>query len=299
MDHLRRSLNSVLIGCLIVALSGVPLDAAQNVKAVGATAIANVKAVGTAAKANVKNINGVDNTSSSYTPNTTHFAGDGQCWLERDAQLWASTGNAVYISFWLKPTAAGNLTARYLYSTSDDRVRFNLNTSNQVLFRFYDAAGTLLIQVSSTAAITSDDNTWSHVLLRLDRTVDDQFQIYVNGTSGATNTTFLSTAENANPIAFTSAETYLASEYGTGLNYGGCMADFWMSVGNTYAGITIGDFYVAGEPVNLGATGNGPDGTQPGVFLQGSGTGFTVNSGSRGDFVKKGTTALTTCSTAP
>lgn len=234
-------------------------------------------------------------SAGPYTPNTAYFAGDGQCDI-RHTGPFTGTVNALYFSFWLKPDATATTTA-WIWGQNDDGIRVRLNGSDQVLITCEDAASTELINANSTAQITRDGNTWTHVFIRLDRAVDNQIQIYINGTETTTITTFLSTGEDADPIDVDGG-TDVGSEFG-GNHYEGCMADMWVSTGNTYANITIGDFYNAGDPVDLGATGTGPDGSQPRVFLRGSGTGFIVNSGAAVDFTKNGTTALTTCSTTP
>ena len=51
------------------------------------------------------------------------------------------------------------------------------------------------------------------------------------------------------------------------------------------------------RPVNLGSIGELPTGSQPVIYLRGTGTGFTVNSGSGGNFTATGT--LTTPSNSP
>lgn len=234
----------------------------------------------------------------AYTPNTTYFAGDGQCHLERDATLWASSVNQFYVSVWLKPDSSSG-TIDGIFAASDDGVRIYFNPSDQFVIDMEDAANTQLVQLRSTAAITRNGSTWTHIFVRIDRTTDNQGEVYVNGSLSTTITTFLSTAEDADPPDLDNAETCIGALGDTSLPYGGCMADLWISTGNTYSGITVGDFISAGRPVDLGANGSNPDGTQPGVFLKGNGTGFTVNSGTRGDFFKKGTTPLTTCSTGP
>lgn len=234
--------------------------------------------------------------AGSYTPNTAYFAGDAQCYLQRTPALWAD-GNSFYFSAWIKPDSSSG-TLDFLFGGSADGVRVRLNTSDKVDVTCEDSASTDLITAVSTASITRNAANWTHIFIRLDRSVDNQIEIYVNGTEGHSTSLFLSTGEDADPIDLDNPFNTVGSAFGSE-DYGGCMADVWISAGNTYANITIGDFYSAGDPVDLGATGTGPDGSQPAVFLKGSGTGFTVNSGSGGNFTKSGTTALTTCSTAP
>lgn len=237
----------------------------------------------------------------SYTPNTVDASGvAGEMWLERDAQLWSANNNTVAFSIWIKPDASEAGTVDFIYGASDDGIRVFLTSGDKLQFDCEDAASTTLVAAQSTASITRDGSTWTHIFCRMDRTVDNQVEIYVNGTLSTTITTFLSTGEDADPIDMDASETaILALDDAGTLPYAGCAADFWMSTSFTYANLTVGDFISGGNPVDLGATGTGPDGNQPGVFLKGNGTGFNVNSGANGNFVKKGTTAFTTCSTTP
>lgn len=235
----------------------------------------------------------------AYTPNTVDFSGvAGEMWLERDAQLFSTDSDQIYFSAWIKPGAAE--TAKILYIDSTDGVNIGLNSSDLLYIDCDSTVNTTVIQLRSTATIDRTGNVWTHVFIRIDRTTDNQGEIYVNGTAGTTITTFLSRGEHDNPIDTAAADSAVAANVTAGTQqYDGCMADVWMSIGNTYANITVGDFISGGDPVDLGATGTGPDGSQPALFLKGNGTGFTVNSGSGGDMVKKGTTALATCSNTP
>lgn len=237
--------------------------------------------------------------AGDYTPNTVDLAGDGQAHLERDAELFPSDSDQLYLSVWVKPDAAEAGTIDTIYIDSTDGVNIYLNSSDLLAIDCDSTINTTVVQLRSTATITRDGNTWTHLFIRIDRTTDNQGQIYVNGVEGTTITTFLSTAEHGNPIDTRAADSAVGALVTSGtLPFAGCMADLWMSVGNTYANMVIGNFYNSG-PVDLGSDGSAPDGNQPALFLKGSGTGFTVNSGSGGDMVKKGTTALTTCSTNP
>lgn len=235
--------------------------------------------------------------SGPYVPETAYFAGDGQCYVRFDSAIWAD-GNTFYASFWIKPDAAGVNTTDYLMAGSSDGVRIRLTAGNVILFTCEDDTSTELVNMTSTATITRDGNTWTHVFIRVDRTVDNQGQIAINGSDSTTINVFLSTAEDASPIDLDNGFTSIGSQFGSE-DYGGCIADWWMSSGNTYANIVVGDFISGGDPVDLGATGTNPDGTQPAVFLDGSGTGFINNAGSGGNWNKQGTTALDVCSTAP
>lgn len=237
----------------------------------------------------------------AYHPSTAYFVGTTATWIRRDAALW-SDGNTFYASFWIKPDNGSSGTGDRILASNGDGVRITLNSSDVIQFTCEASDGTtLLVDASSQPTVTRNGSTWSHVLIRLDRTVDNQIDVFVDGSegTGTTISTFLSTGENALPINLDETSWAVASDFGFGFEYGGCIADLWVSSGNTFANITIGDFYSGGAPVNLGATGTGPDGSQPAIFLNGANTSFITNAGSGGNFTKQGATDLTDCSTAP
>ena len=75
--------------------------------------------------------------------------------------------------------------------------------------------------------------------------------------------------------------------------YDGCIAQYWLHTG-TAIDLSVKanrrKFITAtNRPVNLGSDGSLPNGSQPEVFLKGTGTGFNVNSGSIGNFTANAT----------
>lgn len=237
--------------------------------------------------------------AGAYTPNTVDFAG-GNTVMTNKNPSWPVSGNTFAVSFWMKPDAAEAGTTDGILVKSDDGIRIFLTSGDKLRIDCEDATSTTLVISESTSSITRDGNTWTHIFYRLDRTVDNQAEMYVNGTLDTTGgSTFLSTGEDADPIDFDGPTTaFAALDEAASLPYAGCFADFWFNVDITYANLTVGDFISGGDPVDLGATGTNPDGVQPLIFLKGSGSGFNVNSGTLGNFTHVGT-ALGTCSTTP
>lgn len=239
--------------------------------------------------------------AAGYTASATTFAGDGQCWMERDGALTgASDGNAGTFSVWVK-FAGGNDTYQGIFVSGPgarlDLIRWNNNTVRMYLLA---TTGTEVVRLVSTGTLTADGN-WHHIICAWDRTVDNKGYLYIDGSDVTSIEVFLSTGEDANPIDYTEAD-YGVGAYVDGGNYlNGCLSELWFNT--EFVDITVQGnrekFRSAGaKPVSLGADGSTPTGNQPLVYFKGEYSGFTVNSGSGGNFVKKGTTDFTTC-TAP
>lgn len=282
-----------------------PASAVESVKAIGAVAKANVKAVGAVAESNIKAVGAVDNTSGAgYTATSADFAGDGQTWMERDGDLTGFTdGKACTISFWVRFDGSDGVLQRILYN---GRVTLTKLTDNTLRFTGEDAGSVnFLFRLDTTGSYTAGA-TWHHVIYSLDKSVETRRHCYVDGADVLSVVNFLSDDVdlNTDAVDFARGEWSMAAiTVGDGAtDFNGCLSEVVFH--NTYLDLSNSanreKFRTAGgAPADIAST--NPFGATPILYLKGAGASdaFIVNSGSGGDFVKYGTTALTTGSTSP
>lgn len=237
-------------------------------------------------------------SGGGFSANATTFAGDGQAYLQNTASFGGADGNTGIFSVWVKPNASGTI-ERIIYSTAG-HVRMARVSDNTVEIVLTDSAGTTLIHANSTGTITADGN-WHHVIASWDRATDNNITFAVDGTTGTTITTFLSTAEDPDPIDY---ELFLWNIGGLGGtdDMNGCLSEVYIAP-NQFIDLTVQANREkwrssGGSPVDLGSDGSTPTGTAPRGYFKNEFSTFTTNSGTGGNFSKEGTTALTSC-TAP
>lgn len=237
---------------------------------------------------------------AGYTAYATTFAGDGQCWMERDAGLTdavdAKTGT---ISFWIKYNGDDGV-ANQIFQGGSGRPSFNRQAANTIRFSIFDAAGTTeIIRINSTIPVTNDGN-WHHIISSWDIGTTNKGYMYIDGTDRTSRATWLF---ETNFIDYTRVDWSVGGAIGeTGTSdVNGCLSEFWFST--NYVDITqateLQKFRSAGGiPVSLGSDGSTPTGNQPIIYFRATYESWTNNYGYGGNFVKKGTTAFTSC-TAP
>lgn len=148
----------------------------------------------------------------------------------------------------------------------------------------------------SDSSITSYFNgLWHNVLVQWDH-AGATARIFIDGTQITLSNTTIVATNSATPIN----DFYIGRNNASRCNLS--LAEFWLQ-SNLYIDLTqlsnIRKFLSAtNRPMYLGSTGNVPTGSQPEVYLKGSGTGFITNSGSVGNF-SASTGTLTTPATTP
>ena len=230
-----------------------------------------------------------------YTANATTFAGDGQCWMERDAGLTgAADGKSCTLSFWVDFSSGDNTVQRLLYSQTG-RVRgAREGSDNKIRFLFVNPAGTALADFQATTTQVAAGG-WYHVIISFDKSVETRRHLYVNGVESLTVLEFLSDDVDGNTdnVDFKENDWSLGALVDDGTApLVGCFSEFYLSM--TYVDLSVEAnrdiFYHAdGPPQDLSAV------NSPIIYLKDPFGTFTVNSGSGGNFVKKGTTAFTEC----
>lgn len=235
----------------------------------------------------------------SYTANAVDLAGSG-CWMERDADLNGSLDTKLCSwSLWYKPDVITG--TQSIYNNTGDRGDLGKQTTTDLFrARFYTAAAVSSVQFDQNStnfgALTAGN--WYNILGAFDTSNTNNAHLYINNTECLTKTTFIVDAI----IEFTVADHAIGAAVGGGFDVNGCLAEIWIAPGQYIDFSVLSNrqkFINGGVPVDLGATGNTPTGTAPLIYFKNAAASFTTNSGTGGDFVKKGATAFADCSNHP
>jgi hypothetical protein len=234
-----------------------------------------------------------------YTANRVTFAGDGQCRLERDADLTGSAdGIEGTFSCWYTPATDGS--EQWILLNETFHVAIGRNNSNNFYGRVQSSGGTTLAQTSSTVTLVAAGGR-KHL-----------FFSWKIASAGGWIKIYIDRVDRSNVITEPTTDTsvdYTDTDWGVGDLPGGYnpvngeLSELYFNIATALDPATssnLDKFVTAGlAPVDLGATGSIPTGTAPIIYLKTAGTGFTANSGTGGNFVKKGTTALVDSGTFP
>jgi hypothetical protein len=210
-------------------------------------------------------------------------------WLDRGADLTGNSDSKVgLVSVWFKRTRTG--TQEHFVGTDPGGDGFTvfINASDEVVVNAYSAGGTIILNMKSIATVT--DTAWHHVMASWDMADTGKRHLYLDG------------ADTINPITHTDAVIeYTQTNWRVGSrgdafgDFWGCLTEFYFAV--EYLDLSVSGnrdkFYSAGSPVNLGANGSTPTGSQPIIYLH---AWDGANAGSGGNFTPSG--ALASC-TAP
>lgn len=242
--------------------------------------------------------------AGGYSPSATHFAGDTQCWMERDGGLTGATDTGVKFIFsvWVNFTGGDGVEQSIFRSSSGTRFQVSKRTTNLIRIVAKSADNVVRVQLDqnagAVAAITAATG-WVNILCTGDNTLTTGFAtMYINGVSCGTVTT-LGTAgvPDGTALDFVEADWATGATVGGTLYITGDLSEFYFngaeSIDLTNATNREKWRSSGGDPVDLGSDGSTPTGTAPLVYFRSVYTSFTTNSATGGNFVKYGTTAFT------
>lgn len=229
--------------------------------------------------------------NKSFAPNAVYFDGTNDYLTRAEALTGLSNGKQGTCSVWFRTT--GLYESYFLQigaSFAAKRFRFAMNSAGQLYFNGFNSAGTRIMLVSASVG-GYNDNKWHHFMGSYDLTDSNKRQIFIDGEQlTPTVTDFV----NDN-IEYSAAGIGV---YGTSVGeYKGFgdVAEVWWT--NTYMDLSVEanqrKFITAGgRPVNLGANGSRPTGTQPIVYIKGNTSAWNagINLGSGGNFTTTGAT---------
>lgn len=227
-------------------------------------------------------------SSPSYIPYAA--SSDGNDYMSTAvAPTGLADGKQFTCAFWLKMAANDGVLKR-IYRYEDNGVTklgISRNASNfiQLAAQSSSSATTILSLVTNTTITVSSG--WVHVYICIDMTSSALAKIYFNGVSQPlTITTYTDDAIDQTSSTATDAWTIFATAAG-GDNLNGSLSEFWYN--DSYLD-DPSKFYDNGGPVDLGATGQLPTGSQPVFYFSrtGSGNSWDTNAGTGGNMTITG-----------
>lgn len=209
-------------------------------------------------------------------------AGSLSAWVRLDG------GNSSEMRIFTNATTVGGATTRFIFTRS---------TTDKFQVRARDSGGTDVLLINTSNSYTSGA-TWLNVLISWDLAANAS-NLYVNNTSDQSVTT----RSNTN-IDYTVADWGIGANPDGSAKFDGCIAELWFTT--TYIDFSSESnrrkfISATGKPVDLGANGSTPTGSQPLVYQRvakgAAASTFATNLGTGGNFSITG--SLDVCSTSP
>lgn len=220
-------------------------------------------------------------------------------WMNRGADLTGNADSKVgTISFWFKFNGNDNA-VQWVFENSGDIVYFSRLATNKFKIAMEDGAAGVALLINSNTAYTADA-TWHHIALAYNLATPVA-HLYIDGV----NDEAAGATEADKTIDYTRVDHSVGAKTGGATPLHADLAELYIN----YAEFL--DISVAanlqklrsstGKPVDLGADGSTPTGTQPIVYFSvrpgDAATVFATNKGSGGNFTITG--ALAIAATSP
>jgi hypothetical protein len=210
---------------------------------------------------------------------------NGSTSLQRGASMGGADTKFGTCSFWLwmKGGNGSGQTICFNSVSGTNRLAITRTSGNAINIFARDTGNATVLNMSTTGvSFTTSDTAYRHVILSWDLNAGTG-KIYVDGVD---RTTGAPAAGNA--IDYTGSDFWFGENGSGGARLNGWIADFYLNLA-TAVDLTnsteLEKFRSAGgAPVDLGATGATPTGSQPRHFLHGPAASFTTNAGSGGNF---------------
>lgn len=199
------------------------------------------------------------------------------------------------LAFWVRWDGGAGIIMHVdgvLAGAADPRFYVSVNSSGNVAVYGENSSSTTILSILSDYALP--EGQFSHVLLSVDMANSSYLRLYINGISvNFTVTTFTATES----IDFTGADVGIGGAPSGAQLFDGVLGELWFDPG-TYLDFDTDanrlKFESAyGRPIDLGATGSTPTGSQPLVYLSGGADAFETNLGTGGGFTENGALVYT------
>lgn len=215
------------------------------------------------------------------------FDGTDQYLIREGGLTGAADGRELTVSLWLFIESGTGATIFAGVTTSEgatDRIKFELDGTNQLFITADNAAGTEILNVNTSALAT---DRWHHILASFDLTNASNRHLYVNDVSDLTVTTYTNDDMDLTLADWSVGGLADGSDLLTG-----ALAEFWLDF--DYVDLSVEAnrrLYVDSDirPVYLGTDGSEP-GAQPIIFFGGEFQSWFTNKGT-GEGFTAGTSA--------
>jgi hypothetical protein len=235
----------------------------------------------------------ISSDSAAYAADARDYNGT-TMYGARGADLTGNANSKVCIfSIWFR-VDAGDGTNRIMFNSTGSSYFFRLTTLNTVRFSVEDTGGTIRADLETTSTFLAGAS-WYNVIFTLDM-ANSIGQLAVDGLIESPT---VNVAPADHTIDWTVADHGFGATATGSLPWNGCLTEAYMNFAE-FLDITDPDNLAAfidsdGMPVDLGADGAFPTGTQPICYFRVANP--AVNRGSGGNYVNNA--ALSACSDAP
>lgn len=235
----------------------------------------------------------ISTDSPPYTATANNYNGTTRYALRGSDLSGNADSKFCTISVWFR-VDGGNGTTRIILNSDNNNYQILLNTSNECQIRVRNAAATNLFQASTTTAFPAGP-AWHNVIWALNLASLTTL-LAVDGLSESQQ---ISTGPITGTIDWTSVDHSLGATPAASLLFDGCLAEIYFNNESTLD-IAVPNVLAAfispsGDPVDLGADGSFPNGTQPICYFLDADA--SANLGFGGNYVNNA--ALAACSDAP
>jgi hypothetical protein len=241
-------------------------------------------------------------TGAAYAANAVDFQ-NGNTYLQADPASSPVTSNKnLTFSIWSdRAINSSSSKAINLYETGglDNVVQMDAHVSplGQVRFRAWNAAGTVILNVDTDAAVF--DSNWHHILISVDLSNSSKRHFYVDDVAEAVT---WGTYTNDDIDWGGVDQINIGSNVSGALPWDGCMAELYLN--NTYLDLSVEanrrQFITAsGTPAARDANGGWMGSGQPYIWMSGATGTWNTNKGTNGDTFTEFGTGLATCAGLP
>jgi hypothetical protein len=232
---------------------------------------------------------------ASFTYTSTQFAGDR---LYHTGNLTGiADSKQLLMSIWFKLTSAGdNGSLRQLLNAYDGgtnrRVELMITAGDILRIVIRNAASTIIIDETNATGTFTSATGWVHVMASYDLAAS-KYHLYINGTSNQNNAVLSDDTIDYN-MAGGGAQWDIIGVEDNSRESSILLSEYYFT--NTYLDLSISgnrDKFRSGtgHPVDLGADGSTPTGTQPLIYFHNAYGTFGTNLGSGGNFSVNGALA--------
>lgn len=226
----------------------------------------------------------------SFTANAVTFDGTNDYLSRALAAFTGAVDSKTFtLSCWLKFNG-GDAAEQIVILFGGQAFQFSRTTGNKLNFLGRNGGGTAIVNVTSAGSLVAATG-WVHVLVSCD-TATSTFQLYLNDASDARTVTTLTANGLFDWDVGGAATQYFGSNTVAESLLNATVAEFYLHT-DTALDISVAGnrakFYSGGHPVDLGADGSTPTGTQPLIYLKNAAASYATNAGKGGNFVLTGT----------
>lgn len=225
-------------------------------------------------------------------PNAVGFDGTNDYATRGAGLTGAADSKLLSGSFWIKTNADGSqyyvVNAATAAGGGTARNLLHKGVSDLIGIQGNNSAGTIILNISTTANSVEAADGWVNVLFSVDLSDTAKRHIYINDVSDlATVTTYTD-----DTIDFTQADWGLGARPDGSNKLNGALAEVWYAPGQ-YIDLSIESnrrkfISASGGPVGLGNDGSAPTGTAPPIYMKDPAATFGSNSGTGGAFTVTG-----------